>query len=75
MRARVSGAMALLVAAKLVNVQVPFIFRDSVNYLNDSVGGALDMGTAPEAVMTTATALMLGCELVPRLSCMCTENP
>ncbi|KAA0190232.1 hypothetical protein HAZT_HAZT007127, partial [Hyalella azteca] len=58
---RVTGAMSLLVGAKLVNVQVPFIFKDAVNFLNDQTGGALGMSTAPEAVLTTATALMLGC--------------
>ncbi|KAF2363038.1 ABC transporter type 1 transmembrane domain [Trinorchestia longiramus] len=59
-RMRVTGAVSLLVGAKVVNVQVPFIFKDAVNFLNDSTGGVLGAGDAPEAVLTTATALMLG---------------
>ena len=54
--------MALLVSAKLINVQVPFIFKDAVNFLNEHCGDALTMNSAPEAVLSTATALVVGCK-------------
>ncbi|XP_042218563.1 iron-sulfur clusters transporter ABCB7, mitochondrial-like [Homarus americanus] len=59
-KARVVTALGLLVAAKLVNVQVPFIFKDAINYLNENTGDALAMTDPSSAVATTAISLMIG---------------
>lgn len=55
-------ALGLLVGAKLLNVQVPFIFKDAINYLNEYTGDALTMTDPVSAVATTAVSLMIGCE-------------
>uniref|UniRef100_A0A0U9IBL2 Iron-sulfur clusters transporter ABCB7, mitochondrial n=1 Tax=Chrysomela populi TaxID=154003 RepID=A0A0U9IBL2_CHRPP len=57
-RDRVKLAVSLLVAAKVMNVCVPFVFKYSVDYLN--AGAALNMDSAPETVATIATSLLLG---------------
>lgn len=59
-RDRVKVALSLLVGAKLLNVTVPFIFKYSVDYLNQ--GGNFNMETAPETVATVVTSLLLGCK-------------
>ncbi|KAF2893241.1 hypothetical protein ILUMI_12932 [Ignelater luminosus] len=57
-RKRVTVAVGLLISAKLLNVAVPFMFKYGVDTLN--AGGALNMNTPPEAVLTVATSLLLG---------------
>ncbi|CAH1117405.1 unnamed protein product [Phaedon cochleariae] len=57
-RDRVKLALSLLVAAKVMNVCVPFVFKYSVDYLN--AGATLNMDSAPETVATIATSLLLG---------------
>nr|XP_053647022.1 iron-sulfur clusters transporter ABCB7, mitochondrial-like isoform X3 [Cherax quadricarinatus] len=59
-KARVMIAVGLLVAAKVVNVQVPFIFKDAINYLNEHTGEVLAITDSPSAVATTAISLMIG---------------
>ncbi|XP_071547764.1 iron-sulfur clusters transporter ABCB7, mitochondrial-like [Panulirus ornatus] len=59
-KARVLTALGLLVAAKLLNVQVPFIFKDAINYLNKHAGDVLAMTDPTSAVATTAVSLMIG---------------
>ncbi|XP_014283304.1 iron-sulfur clusters transporter ABCB7, mitochondrial [Halyomorpha halys] len=58
-RARVCVAMSLLVGAKLLNVSVPFLFKYAVDDLNSYLN-LLSMGTAPEAIATSATAILIG---------------
>ena len=55
------SALSLLVGAKLMNVQVPFIFKEGVNYLNEHTGSTLSMADPASAVATSAFAIMLGC--------------
>lgn len=57
-RTRVSVAVGLLIAAKLMNVAVPFTFKYAVDYLN--MGGTLNMSTAPDTVLTVTTSILLG---------------
>lgn len=61
-KARVGVAMGLLVGAKLLNVQVPFIFKDGVNYLNEHTGDLLALTDPASTVATTAFSLMIACE-------------
>lgn len=61
-RDRVKLALGLLVAAKVMNVSVPFIFKYAVDYLN--MAGTMNMDSGPAAVTTVATSIMLGCKLV-----------
>ncbi|XP_066253911.1 iron-sulfur clusters transporter ABCB7, mitochondrial-like [Euwallacea similis] len=59
-RDRVKLAVSLLVGAKLLNVCVPFMFKYSVDYLNEQTGSILTMNSAPETVATVLTSLLLG---------------
>lgn len=68
MKGRVLTAVGLLVAAKLLNVQVPFIFKDAVNYLNYHTGDVLAMTEPVSAVATSAVSLLIGCKLFTMLS-------
>jgi len=65
-RKRVTLALGLLAAAKVLNVSVPFIFKYATDELNGklSSGGdaLLTMGSAPETVLTVATTLLISCE-------------
>ncbi|MCL4133688.1 UNVERIFIED_CONTAM: hypothetical protein GTU68_058924 [Idotea baltica] len=56
---RVVASVGLLVAAKLVNVQVPFVFKDLVNFLNEHTNEALSLAEPASAVATTTFALIL----------------
>lgn len=62
-RRQVVGAVSLLVAGKLLNVQVPFIFKALVDYLNcqSSDPTFLQVTSEPAAsVATCATAMVIG---------------
>ncbi|KAK7070932.1 ATP-binding cassette sub- B member 7, mitochondrial [Halocaridina rubra] len=59
-KGRVLTAIGLLVGAKVLNVQVPFIFKDAINYLNEHTGNILSMTDPSSAVATTAISLMVG---------------
>lgn len=65
-RKRVTLALGLLAAAKVLNVSVPFIFKYAMDELNEKVspGGEalLTMSSAPETVLTVATTLLISCE-------------
>jgi hypothetical protein len=52
----VIGALGLLVAGKVLNVQVPFFFKDVVDALNVPI-------TAESSVWILAGASIAGCEL------------
>ncbi|XP_060070436.1 iron-sulfur clusters transporter ABCB7, mitochondrial-like [Ylistrum balloti] len=58
-RIRVVAAMALLIGSKAVNVQVPFIFKYAIDFLNEP-SNLLNMDSAPATVVTSATAILLG---------------
>ncbi|XP_021355418.1 ATP-binding cassette sub-family B member 7, mitochondrial-like [Mizuhopecten yessoensis] len=58
-RIRVVAAMTLLISSKAVNVQVPFIFKYAVDFLNEP-SNILNMASAPATVITSATAILLG---------------
>ena len=62
MKARVTTALGLLIGAKLLNVQVPFIFKDAVNYLNEHTGDLLALSDPASTVATTAFSLMIACK-------------
>ena len=57
---RVVVSMGLLVTAKLVNVEVPFIFKYTVDFLNANTGNMLAFSDPSSTIMTTALALCLG---------------
>ncbi|CAG0898196.1 unnamed protein product [Darwinula stevensoni] len=59
-RQRVMLSLGLLVAAKVVNVQIPFIFKHAVDYLNTHTGSVLGMIDPPSAVLTVATSILIG---------------
>lgn len=60
-RNRVRVAVGLLVGAKVLNVGVPFLFKQAIDTLNGN--GMLGVGSAPETVVTMATALLVGCKI------------
>ncbi|XP_078700182.1 iron-sulfur clusters transporter ABCB7, mitochondrial-like isoform X4 [Branchiostoma floridae x Branchiostoma belcheri] len=57
-KTRVVVALGLLVGAKLLNVQVPFIFKYAVDYLNQPALFNLD--NPANTIITFATALVIG---------------
>lgn len=54
-RKRVVLSLSLLIASKLANVGVPFLFKSAVDGLN-----VLSMATAPEAVLASTVSLLIG---------------
>ncbi|KAI0228943.1 ATP-binding cassette sub-family B member 7, mitochondrial [Lamellibrachia satsuma] len=59
MRLRVIVAVCLLVGAKLVNVQVPFLFKYLVDYLNNP-DNLLNLATPQGTILTMAVTLTIG---------------
>ncbi|XP_065837576.1 iron-sulfur clusters transporter ABCB7, mitochondrial-like [Oscarella lobularis] len=57
LKARVVGAVGLLVGSKLLNVSVPYVFKEIIDHLNTPI---LSFSTPSTAVFSTATALVLG---------------
>lgn len=55
---RVLTALSLLVGAKVVNVQVPFIFKYGVDYLNDS-NNWLTLSDPSSTMITASAAIMI----------------
>ena len=53
-----------MITAKLMNVAVPFLFKYTIDYLNSHLpaDATLQIGTAPETVLTVATSMLIGCE-------------
>ena len=58
-KARVVLAVALLLAGKLLNVQVPFFFKAVIDKMNDAVNAQLDL-TNPNTLWVVAGASILG---------------
>lgn len=65
-RKRVTLALGLLAAAKILNVSVPFMLKYAIDELNINLSPAgdalLTMESAPETVLTVATTLLISCE-------------
>lgn len=65
-RKRVTLALGLLAAAKMLNVSVPFMLKYAMDELNENLGSGgdalLTMGSAPETVLTVATTLLISCK-------------
>lgn len=61
-RFRVVAALFLLVGAKVLNVQVPFLFKLAVDWLNTATGNAGALASNPTAVALFATpvAVLIG---------------
>lgn len=60
-RFRVVIALCLLVGSKVLNVQVPFLFKYAVDYLNGISGGVINLSTdAPTTIISMVTALLIG---------------
>jgi ATP-binding cassette, subfamily B (MDR/TAP), member 7 len=60
LRARVVVSLGLLVASKLINIEVPFLFKDLVDGLNSrgsGVGGSAGVAESVESVTSMATAV------------------
>lgn len=57
-KARVVLALGLLVGSKVVNVQVPFIFKYAVDYLNNA-DNWLNLDSPGNTIVTTATAVLI----------------
>lgn len=58
-KVRISAAFGLLVAGKVLNVQVPYIFKQIVEQINGAMGAGMD--AADLNVFTVAGAVLLGC--------------
>jgi len=65
-RKRVTLALGLLAAAKMLNVSVPFMLKYAMDDLNKKLGSTgdalLTMDSAPETVLTVAATLLISCE-------------
>lgn len=65
-RKRVTLALGLLAAAKVLNVSVPFLLKYAMDELNVNLGSSgdalLTMSSAPETVLTVVTTLLISCE-------------
>ncbi|XP_020601314.1 ATP-binding cassette sub-family B member 7, mitochondrial-like [Orbicella faveolata] len=59
LKRRVVAAVVLLVGAKLMNVQVPFLFKYAIDYLNNLDSAGL-VQTTGGTVFTALTAILLG---------------
>ncbi|CAH1799586.1 unnamed protein product [Owenia fusiformis] len=59
LRVRVVIALGLLIGSKVINVQVPFLFKYAVDFLNDS-NNWLNIDNPVGTIITMATALILG---------------
>ena len=60
------GYIYHLLCLQVLNVQVPFIFKHLVNYLNDPLE-YLSMLTPQNTIITAATALVLACKFTADL--------
>ncbi|XP_027333794.1 ABC transporter B family member 25, mitochondrial isoform X4 [Abrus precatorius] len=61
-RVRVIAALGLLVGAKVLNVQVPFMFKLAVDWLTAATGnaGAIASNSSVLALFATPTAMLIG---------------
>ncbi|KAJ4829813.1 ABC transporter B member 25 [Turnera subulata] len=59
-RSRVVAALALLVAAKVLNVQVPFLFKLAVDWLNSNTAVAAAANPTLVALFATPASVLIG---------------
>jgi len=69
-KARVVTALSLLIGSKLLNVQVPFLFKYAVDYLNSN---PVAIGDVETAMVSTATILILGYGAARASASLCNE--
>ncbi|CAH3017583.1 unnamed protein product [Porites evermanni] len=67
LKRRVVAAVTLLIGAKLLNVQVPFLFKYAVDFLNNLDPSTVAQ-TAGGTTFTILTALLLGSQRVSKIS-------
>lgn len=58
-RNRVLASVTLLILAKVINVEVPFIFKYAIDHLNKHTGDLLAFSDPSSTVMTTSISLMV----------------
>ena len=58
-RVRVTFALSLLIGAKLLNVAVPFLFKDIIDTLNKATGSQLNMSDPNHVIGTFIIALVV----------------
>ncbi|XP_064627104.1 iron-sulfur clusters transporter ABCB7, mitochondrial-like isoform X2 [Lineus longissimus] len=71
-RVRVVIAIGLLFGSKILNVQVPFLFKYVVDYLNDP-NNILSLATPQNTIITMATALLIGYGVARAGAALCSE--
>ncbi|XP_054716031.1 iron-sulfur clusters transporter ABCB7, mitochondrial-like [Uloborus diversus] len=59
-RRRVVIALGLLIGAKLLNIEVPFLFKHAVDFLNTQTGENLNLDSPSSTIFTMATVIILG---------------
>lgn len=64
---RVVASLGLLVLAKMVNVSVPFIFKHTIDLLNEKGAMQLALDTPAAGAATTVFCLVLGCKSAERV--------
>merc|ERR1719210_828438 len=72
-RRRVAFALSLLIGAKLLNVAVPFLFKDIVDNLNKMSGGQLNLSDPKHTVATFIFAVVIGYGLARSGAALCGE--
>lgn len=60
LRRRVVIALGLLVGSKLLNVQVPFILKQTVDFLNHETGNVLALSDPASTILSFSTTLLIG---------------
>lgn len=73
LRLRVVAALTLLVGSKLLNIQVPFLFKDMVDALAplQEVAAAAALGEPIAVAAVVPATLLLGCRCLPCLMLAC----
>jgi len=59
-RLRVVLAISLLVGSKLINITVPFLFKEAVDCINQATGTNLSVDDPASTVITVVVALLIG---------------
>ncbi|XP_037519758.1 iron-sulfur clusters transporter ABCB7, mitochondrial isoform X1 [Rhipicephalus sanguineus] len=59
-RKRVVVALGILILAKVINIEVPFIFKAAVDYLNERTGSRLSLEDASSTLTSAAFAILVG---------------
>ncbi|XP_075552447.1 ATP binding cassette subfamily B member 7 isoform X1 [Dermacentor variabilis] len=59
-RKRVIVALGILILAKVINIEVPFIFKAAIDYLNEQTGSHLSLEDASSTLTSAAFAILVG---------------